>query len=111
MHSSFRGFESYLRFLSSLDENDIQLFLKHYNSNFITYKIPPGVYTFKKLSEVLSRGFKNDFEIGSLQPNHIQDRSSLMIIESENLTLITKLILRYEIEVLRFDKRSFLILS
>ena len=28
MHSSFRDFESYLRTLSSLDENDIQLFLK-----------------------------------------------------------------------------------
>ena len=107
MHSSFRRFESYLRFLNSLDENDIQLFLKQYNSNFITYKIPPCVYTFKKLPEVSSRAFKNDFEIGSLQPNHRQDRSSLIIIESGNITLITKLILRYEIKVLRFDKRSF----
>ena len=28
VHSSFRDFESYLRFLSPVDENDIQLILK-----------------------------------------------------------------------------------
>ena len=58
MHSSFRDFESYIIILSSLDENDIQLILKQYNSTFTTNKIPPGVYTFRDPSEVLSRSFK-----------------------------------------------------
>ena len=106
MHSSIRDFESYLRTLSSLDENDIQLILKQYNSKFITYKLPPGVYTFKDLSEVLSRGFKNEFEIRKLRPNLKYDKSDSIIIENDNVTLITKLILRY-IKVFRFDKRTF----
>ena len=108
MHSSFRDFKSYLRILSSLDETDIQLILKRKISKFITNKILPGVYVFKSLSEFFSRGFENDLEIGKLQPNHIHDRSSSIFIESENITLIIKLILRYEIKDLRFDKRSFL---
>ena len=39
MHSSFRDFESYLRFLSSLDDFDIQLILKQYISKLIAYKL------------------------------------------------------------------------
>ena len=38
MLSSFRDFEGYLRMFSPLDENDIQLILKQYNSKFTTYK-------------------------------------------------------------------------
>ena len=34
--SSFRDFESYLRLVIGLDEEDIQLILKEYNSHFIT---------------------------------------------------------------------------
>ena len=34
--SPFRDFESYLRLVIGLDEEDIQLFLKEYNSHFIT---------------------------------------------------------------------------
>ena len=102
-----RDFESYLRILSSLDENDIQLILKQYNSKFITYKIPPGVYTIKDLSEVLSRGFKNEFELRKMRPNLKYDKSDSIIIENDNVTLITKLILRYDIKIFRFDKKTF----
>ena len=35
--SPFRNFESFLRLVVSLEENDIQLTLKQYNSNFVTY--------------------------------------------------------------------------
>ena len=71
MQSSFRDFESYLRILGSLDENDIRLILKHYNSKLTTHRIPPGAYNFKDLSEVLSRGFENEFAIrGRIRPNH-----------------------------------------
>ena len=43
--SSFRDFESYLRLVIGLDEEDIQLILKEYNSHFITYELTPGIYT------------------------------------------------------------------
>ena len=103
---SFRGFESYLRILSSRDQNDFQLILKQYNSKFITYKFPPGVYTFKDLSEVLSKGFKNEFDLRKLRLNLKYDKFESNIIENDNVTLITNLILRYDIKVLRFNKKS-----
>ena len=33
-----------------MDEDDIQLVLKEYNSIFVTYEIPPGVYTIEDSS-------------------------------------------------------------
>ena len=36
-----------------LDENDIQLILKQYNSHFISYELSPGIYTTKDISEVV----------------------------------------------------------
>ena len=35
--SPFRDFDSYLRIVVGLDEDDIQLILKQYNSNFVTF--------------------------------------------------------------------------
>ena len=84
------------------------MILKQYNSKFITYKNPAGVYTFKDLSEVLSRGFKNEFEVRGLQPYHKHDRSDSIVIEIDNITLIIKLILRYQINILMFDNKCFL---
>ena len=107
MHSSFKDFESYLKILSSLDENDIHLIFKQYIPKFATYKIPPGVYTFKDLSEALSRGFKSEFKLRNLRPNHKHDKSDSIIIESDNVTLITKFFSRYDIKVSRFDEKSF----
>ena len=42
--SPFKDFESHLRIVIGLDEDDIQLVLKQYNSNFVTYKLKPGIY-------------------------------------------------------------------
>ena len=42
--SPFRDFESYLRIVVGLDEKDIQLILKQYNSYFVTYELTPGSY-------------------------------------------------------------------
>ena len=89
------------------DENDIKLFLKQFSSKFTTYNIPAGVYIFKDLSEVLSRCNKNEFELGNLRPNHKHDKSDSIIIESDNVTLLTKTFSRYDIKVLRFDKERF----
>ena len=64
--SPLRDFESYFRNLAGLNEDDIQLILKQYNSKFFTYKISSGLCTYTELAEVLSRSFKTDFEIGKI---------------------------------------------
>ena len=70
--------------------------------------ISPGVYTFMVLSEILSRGFKNEFEIkGRIRTNHKNDRSGSLISEIDNVILITKLKVNPQIYALRFDKKSF----
>ena len=106
--SSFRDFESNLRILTGLNEDDIQLIIKQYNSKFISYEISPVIYTFKDISEVLSRGFEKEFEIrGEIQPITKYDKSDSIIIECDNNTMETKLIVSYEINALRFDEKSF----
>ena len=106
--SSFRDFESYIRFLTGLNEDDFQLILKQFISKFITNEFSPSLYTFKDISEVLSRGFEKEFEIrGEIQPNTKYDKSDSIIIECDNNTMKTKLIIVYEINALRFDDKSF----
>ena len=40
--SQFRDFESYLRIIVGLEEDDIQLILKQYNEKIVTYELDPG---------------------------------------------------------------------
>ena len=50
--SPLRDFESCLRIVVGLDEDYIQLILKQYKSNFVTYELSPGTYSinfFQKL--------------------------------------------------------------
>ena len=108
VHLPYRDYESYLRILSGLNEEDIQLILKQYNSKIVTSKVPPGSFTSKDLSSVLSRGFNNEFDFrGQMRPNHKHDLFDSFIIDSDNVSLITKLKLGPQIMVLRFDKNSF----
>ena len=51
--SSFRDFESYLRLVVGLDEEDNQLILKEYNSHFITYELTPGIYIIQDISDAI----------------------------------------------------------
>ena len=51
--SPFRDFESYLRIVVALDEDDIQLVLKQYISIFVTYELSPGIYSTNDISEVV----------------------------------------------------------
>ena len=53
VRSPFRDFESYLRSVVGLDEEDIQLYLKHYNSLFITYEPSPKNYTLQDFSHAV----------------------------------------------------------
>ena len=51
--SAFREFESYLRIVVGLDEDDIQLISKQIVSNFINYEILRGYYTIKDNSKAV----------------------------------------------------------
>ena len=51
VRSVFQDFESYLRTEVDLVQDDVKLVLDEYNSNFITYELDPGIYTFKDISE------------------------------------------------------------
>ena len=76
--SLFPDFEFYLRIVADLDEDDIPLILKQYKSYFITYEIPPDIYTIKEVSEIVYT--KGNLE-GTLQ------------IEYDDNSMETKLIL------------------
>ena len=62
--SPFRDFECYLKIVVRLDKDDIQLILKQCSSNFVTYELSPGTYTFKDISEAVHKMGDHD---GSLK--------------------------------------------
>ena len=97
--SQFRDFESFLRIRVGLDEKDIQLILKEYNSLFITYELSPSIYTIKVISDVVQ---------------FFSGHSDIIEIEYNDISMKTKIILKYNdwrenfaIGTLRFDKKSF----
>ena len=97
--SLFRDFESYLRIVVDLAEEDIQLILKEYNSGFITYELTPGIYSIQDISDTIHT-FSGHMET-------IQ-------IEYDDISMKTKIILKYiggqkmlVLGTLRFDERSF----
>ena len=93
--SLFREFESHLRIVVGLDEDDIRLILKHYNASFVTYEIDPGNYTIENLQEVV-------YLLG--------DHEGTLQIEYDDLNKKTKPILKRfgsTFGTLRFDEKSF----
>ena len=97
--SLFRDFESYLRIVVDLAEEDIQLILKEYYSHFITYELTPGIYSIQDISDTIHT-FSGHMET-------IQ-------IEYDDISMKTKIILKYigglgrfVLGTLRFDERSF----
>ena len=76
--SSFRDFQSCLKIVLGVDEDDIQLNLKHYFSHFMNYELAPGNYSNKDISEAIDS--KKDHE-GTLQ------------IENDDISTKTKLFL------------------
>ena len=76
--SLFRHFESYLRNVGGLNEDDRQLFLKQYTSIFVTCKITPGVYSIKDNSEAV-------YTMG--------DREKILQIKNDDIRMQTKHIL------------------
>ena len=97
VRSVFQDFESYLRTEVDLVEDDIKLVLDEYNSNFITCELDPGIYTFKDISEALFNILQTEYP-GS---------SNVIIIEYDDITEKTKLVVRDGIIATRFDEKSF----
>ena len=95
--SVFEVFESFLRAQIDLIEDDIKLVLDEYNSNFITYELQPGIYTFKDISEALFNIIQFEYP----GPSNVID------IEYDDITMKTKLVVRSGIIAIRFDEQSF----
>ena len=49
----FLDFESYLRIVVGLDEDDIQLILNQNIATFVTYELDPGIYKIQELQEAV----------------------------------------------------------
>ena len=52
--SPFRDFENSPRIVVGLDEDDIQLILKQYSSNFVTYELSRGFTQLKILQKLFT---------------------------------------------------------
>ena len=110
LQTPFRDFESFLRILTGLNEDDIQLIFKQYTSKFSTYKKSAGAYTSEDLTMVLSMGFRTEIQNVHSRPDGILDKSDSILIKTDNVSLITNLTLRPDINALMFDGKSFLVL-
>ena len=95
--SVFQDFESFLRTQIDLVEDDIKLVLDEYNSNFITYELTPGIYTFKDISEALYNIIQSEY----------LETANVIDIEYDDITMKTKLVVGYGIIAIRFDEKSF----
>ena len=76
--SPFRGFESYLRIVVGLDERDIQLILKQYNSHFITYELTPGIYTIQDISDAIHT-FSGHSEIIQIEYDDFNRKTKIIL--------------------------------
>ena len=91
----FRYFESYLRIVVGLEQDNIRLILKQYNEKFITYELDPGNYTIEDLKKAV-------YPLG--------DHEGTLQIKYDDLNKKVKLILTRFGETfgtLSFDKKSF----
>ena len=94
--SQFRDFESYLRIVVGLQEDDIQIILKQPNGKYITYELSPDINQITGVSETV-------YKTG--------DHEETLQLECDDITRKTKLILTRcgsTIGTLRFDEKSFL---
>ena len=91
--SVFQDFESFLRTQIDLIEDDVKLVLDEYNSSFITYEISLGIYTFKDISEALFNILQSEYPVPS----------NAIVIEFDDITRKTKLVVKEGIIAIRFD--------
>ena len=97
--SSFRDFESYLRLVVGLVEEDIQLIFKEYNSHFITYELTPGIYTIQDFSDAIQT-FSGHEETIQLEYDDTSMRTTTVLkFKNEKM--------KFAVGTLRFDTQSF----
>ena len=97
--SSFRDFESYLRLVIGLDEEDIQLILKECNSHFINYQLTPGIYTMQDISDAIKTFSGHEVSI-ELVYDDISMRASIVFKFKDEKK-------KFALGTLRFDKQYF----
>ena len=97
INSAFKRFENFLRTQIDLVEDDVKLVLYEQNSSFLTYEITPAIYTFEDISEALF----NILEFEYAGP------SNVIVIENDDITMKTKLVVRFGIIAIKFDEKSF----
>ena len=95
--SVFQDFESFLRTQIDLVEDDIKLVLDEYNSNFVTYKLEPGIYSYRDMAEALYYILQSEYP----------SSGSEILIRLDDITRKTKLVVRSGIIAIRFDEKSF----
>ena len=93
----FQGFANYLRTEIDWVDNDNKCVLDEYNSNFITYVLEPGIYTFNDISEALLK---------ILQPEY-DGYQNAIDIEFDDIAVKTKLVVRIGFIATEFDEQSF----
>ena len=97
--SSFREFESSLRLVVGLDEEDFQIILKEYNSYFITYELTPGIYAIQDISDAIQT-FSGHEESIQLEYDDISMRKTIVLkFKNEKA--------KFALGTLRFDKQPF----
>ena len=99
--SIFQDFESFLRTETDLVEDDTSLVLDENISSLITYELEPGIYTFQDLSEVLFNILQSEYP----------GCSNVIVFEFDDNSMKTKLVVRDGNIAIRFDEKSFLLLS
>ena len=95
--SVFQDFESFLRTQIDLVEDDIKLVLDEYNSNFVTYELAPGIYSYRDMAEALYYILQSEYP----------SSGSEILIRLDDITRKTKLVVRSGIIAIRFDEKSF----
>ena len=95
--SVFQDFECFLRTQIDLVEDDVKLVSDEYNSSFITFELQPGIYTFKDISEALFNILQSEYSVPS----------NSVVIEFDDITRKTKLVVKEGIIAIRFDEKSF----
>ena len=88
-----------MRIRVGLDEEDIQLILKEYNSHFITYELSPGIYTIQDILDAV---------------HTFSGHSEIIEIDYDDISMKTKIISKYKdsrenfgLGTLRFNKKTF----
>ena len=97
--SLFRDFESYLRIVVGLDEEDIRLILKRYKSHFITYELTPGIYRIQDISDTIHT-FSGHSEIIKIGYDDLNKKTKIILVFKNNRNA-------FGLGTLRFDERAF----